>query len=246
MRRFALAILVAAAAAAALLSQGRAESSRHVLALSWQPAFCETRPDTAECRALNLGRLPAAEARLSLHGLWPQPRGTFYCGVAEPLVRLDKAGRWHDLPPVDVDAETARALAMAMPGTASALDRHQWLKHGTCHDDPGGADAYYDDTLLLMAQVNGSPVAALLAGRRGGYLSGMELRAAFDAAFGTGAGDRVELRCTEDGERVLIQELRLHLRGVIGPETSLGPLLIAADPVAPGCGGGMVDAAGLQ
>lgn len=246
MHRFAIAILIAAAAAAGLLTQGRAESTRHVLALSWQPAFCETRPGTAECRALNDGRLPEAEARLSLHGLWPQPRGSFYCGVPEALVRLDEAGRWRDLPPVDVDAETARALATAMPGTASGLDRHEWIKHGSCHRAPGGADEYYDDTLLLMERINASRIGGLIAARLGRHLETTELRAAFDSAFGAGAGDRVEVRCTRDEGRQLIQELRIHLRGVIAPGADPGALLTAAAPVAPGCSGGIIDPAGLQ
>jgi len=246
MRRFALAILIAAAVAAALMSRGSAESARHVLSLSWQPAFCETRPGTAECRALNAGQLAHAETQLSLHGLWPQPRGTFYCDVPARLVRLDEAGRWDELPPVDLDAETARALAVAMPGTASGLERHEWIKHGTCHRAAGGADEYYDDTLLLMAQVSGSEVGALIAGRVGAHVETADLRAAFARAFGAGAGQRVEVQCTGDGGRRLILGLRLHLRGVIGPDAALGTLLAQAEPVAPGCGGGIVDAAGLQ
>ena len=75
---------------------------------------------------------------------------------------------------------------MAMPGTASFLERHEWIKHGTCHRGAGGADEYYDDTLLLVDAINGSPVAALLAERVGGELETAELRQAFDAAFGAG------------------------------------------------------------
>ncbi|MGO7565546.1 hypothetical protein ACC754_41935, partial [Rhizobium johnstonii] len=29
-------------------------------------------------------------------------------------------------------AETKTALAKAMPGTQSGLERHEWVKHGTC------------------------------------------------------------------------------------------------------------------
>lgn len=49
-----------------------------LLAMSWQPAFCESKPSKTECRQLNDGLLPVTEVRLSLHGLWPQPSGHFY------------------------------------------------------------------------------------------------------------------------------------------------------------------------
>ena len=134
----------------------------------------------------------------------------------------------------------------SLPGTASGLHRHEWIKHGTCHRAPGGADEYYDDTLLLMERINGPEIAGLIAARVGRHMHTAELRAAFDAAFGPGAGNRVEVRCTNDDGRRLIQELRIHLRGVIEPGAEHGALLAAADPVPPGCNGGIVDPAGLQ
>ena len=164
------------------------EADAHLLALSWQPAFCEYRPEKAECRALNAGDLPVTETRLSLHGLWPQPEGNLYCGVPAGLVALDEASRWADLPEVPLDEETREALAVAMPGTASFLERHEWIKHGTCHRGAGEADEYYDDSLRLVDAVNAA-VAELFAAGVGGEVGVDEVRQAFDAAFGPGAGD---------------------------------------------------------
>ena len=223
-----------------------AEAAEHVLALSWQPAFCEYRPDKPECRALNDGDLPVTETQLSLHGLWPQPEGNIYCGVPAGLVALDEASQWADLPEVALDDETGEALAVAMPGTLSFLERHEWIKHGTCHRGAGGVDEYYDDTLLLVDAINGSPVATFLAERVGGEMETAELRAEFDAAFGAGAGDRVQVRCAGDGGRTLVQELKIATAGVIAPESAPGDLLRAAPPVSPGCPRGVVDPAGLQ
>ena len=223
-----------------------AEAAEHVLALSWQPAFCEYRPEKAECRDLNAGNLPVTEAQLSLHGLWPQPEANVYCGVPDGLAALDEASRWGDLPEVEVDDETREALAVAMPGTASFLDRHEWIKHGTCHRAPGGADEYYDDTLLVVDAINASPVAAYLAQRVGGEMLTSELRASFDAAFGDGAGDRVQVQCGGDGGRTLVRELRIGLAGVIGPDSDPGDLMRAAAPLSPGCPRGVIDPAGLQ
>ncbi len=61
------------------------ESTDNLLALSWQPAFCELRPNKTECMALNDGNLPTAAEGLSIHGLWPQPRGNDYCGVPQAV-----------------------------------------------------------------------------------------------------------------------------------------------------------------
>jgi ribonuclease T2 len=222
------------------------ESADNLLALSWQPAFCETRPGKAECLDLNAGHLPWTEAQLSIHGLWPQPQGNVYCGVPAALVALDNASRWSELPDPGLDAETAELLAVAMPGTASFLERHEWIKHGTCFRGAGGGDEYFDDTLRVVDAINGSGVGALFAANVGGMVETAAIRAAFDAAFGAGAGERVQVQCTGDGGRTLIQELRIALVGTIGPETGLGDLLLAAAPVSMGCPRGVVDPAGLQ
>jgi ribonuclease T2 len=224
----------------------RPESDDNLLALSWQPAFCETKPDKTECRRLNAGDLPETETRLSIHGLWPQPRGNDYCGVTDELKRLDGAGRWSDLPEVEMDAETRAALEAAMPGTASFLERHEWTKHGTCHMGAGGSDEYFDDTLRLTEELNGSPVGRFIADNLGREVRTDEIAALFDEAFGEGAGDRVEFACARDGGRTLIQEIRIALVGVIGPETGLAELMLAARPVGRGCARGVIDPAGLQ
>ena len=161
------------------------ESTENLLVLSWQPAFCETmsrdrRMPRAERRRA-AGR-PRRGCRSTASGR--SPRADAYCDVPAALVELDQAGRWSKLPPVEVDAAAARRLRVAMPGTASSLDRHEWLKHGTCHRGAGGADGYFDDMLSLADAVNASPVAAFLADRVGAKVRDSDIRAAFDAAFG--------------------------------------------------------------
>lgn len=225
---------------------GQAEATDLVLALSWLPAFCETRPEVRECRALNAGGLAGSGSRLSLHGLWPQPRDAVYCGVSEQVIALDLQGRWAELPAPRLDAETRARLNDAMPGTASHLDRHEWIKHGSCFFGGGGADAYFDASLALLDAVNASGVADLLAARTGKVLQVTELRATFDMAFGKGAGQRVEMQCLDDDGRHLLRELRIHLNGKIEPGTSIGDLMRAAPPQPSGCRAGIVDRAGLQ
>lgn len=239
-----------AAQAPAAPSAGPARPSKddggkpeYVFALSWQPAFCETRPGKAECRAQTAASFEATH--FTLHGLWPQPNGNFYCGVGRPERADDKPGRWQDLPPVKLEASTRAELDKVMPGTASQLERHEWIKHGTCY----GKDAqdYFADALRLMREVNASPVRALFEKNIGKELTSDQIRAAFDSAFGPGTGQRVRVSCLDDRGRRMIGELTLGLTGPIGPDTSLADLMRAAAPTRnAGCPRGTVDAAGPQ
>ena len=224
----------------------RAESTDNLLTLSWQPAFCEMRPGKTECRNLNDGLLPHTVRQLSIHGLWPQPRGNDYCGVPASIKRLDNPDTWDQLPAPDIDTETADALAALMPGFASFLHYHEWIKHGTCYFGEGGADEYYDDTLWLTEWINASEVGDIFFNNVGDNVSGEDIRAAFDTAFGDGAGERVEIKCSRDGGRTLINEIWISLEGEISPDADIGALILAARPKGIGCRGGVIDPAGLQ
>ncbi len=225
-----------------LTASGAARGGDHILAASWQPAFCETRPDKPECQTQTADRFDADH--FSLHGLWPQPYGTFYCGVPDRLRAADRAGRWASLPPLDLDPELRDRLTRAMPGTRSSLDRHEWIKHGTCH--PGSVETYYRESLALLDALNDSPLRALFVAHIDRWLDADTIREAADAAFGPGGGARVEVICVDDGPRRLIVALRLHLRGEIGDAPDLGRLLKAAPRARARCDGGMVDRVGLR
>lgn len=220
-----------------------AAAAEFVLAISWQPAFCETMSHVPECHSQHAGRFDASH--FALHGLWPRNRSSAYCGVARADIEADKAGRWRELPMPALPADLRARLDVAMPGTQSGLDRHEWLKHGTCI--PGTtAQSYYAASLALLDAVNASPVRDLFAGRVGAEVSAEEIRAAFDTAFGAGAGERVRLACRQDGRRRLVVEITIGLSGALGPEPALAALIAAARPTKPGCPGGVVDAVGLQ
>jgi len=218
------------------------DRTQYVLAISWQPAFCETRPDRPECESQTEDRFDAGN--FALHGLWPQPRSRDYCGVDAETVALDEQGDWGLLPEPDVSAALRDELRVMMPGTQSALDRHEWITHGTCYD--GDAEAYFGDSLDLLEAVNETVVRDLFAGNIGKRLTQDQVRAAFDEAFGQGAGDRVRLSCVNDGNRRLIDELTIGLTGQPQGPDSFGRLILAARPTDGGCDGGVVDAVGLQ
>ncbi len=217
----------------------------YVFALSWQPAFCETKPGKTECKSQNAGDFDATH--FTLHGLWPQPNGNFYCQVAASDKANDTPANWRKLPKVELDAQTRTELDQVMPGTASQLERHEWIKHGTCYGK--SQQDYFADALRLMRAVNTSPVRDLFAKNIGGKLTADQIRGAFDSAFGAGAGDRVRVSCVIDPSngRRLIGELTLGLAGPVGPDTSLGDLLLASVPTnKAGCPVGTVDPIGFQ
>jgi len=234
-------ILAMAVALASAVPWSAAAADQYVLAVNWQPAFCETRPALPECRTQTADRFDASH--LALHGLWPQPRENVYCGVDAGHRAADEAGRWDRLPAIGLTAGTRDALERVMPGSRSYLHRHEWLKHGTCYT--GSPELYFGDSLRLMAELNDSPVRTLLAGSVGRVITGGAIRARFDEAFGAGAGRRVEIVCRRVGARRLIVELRLNLSGQAGSGAGLGGLLAAAPERLPGCGSGIVDRVGI-
>nr|WP_145722956.1 ribonuclease [Mesorhizobium tianshanense] len=217
----------------------------YVLAMSWQPAFCETKPGKTECKAQTAAGFDATH--FTLHGLWPQPNGNFYCQVATADKANDNPAHWRDLPAVELDPNTRSELDQVMPGTASGLERHEWIKHGTCYGK--SQQEYFSDALNLMRAVNASPVRDPFTQNTGRDLTSDQIRGAFDSAFGAGAGERVRVSCLNDRSsgRRLIGELTLGLTGPIGPNRSLSELLAASVPTNnAGCPRGLVDPVGFQ
>ncbi|MEM8571713.1 MAG: ribonuclease T [Pseudomonadota bacterium] len=219
------------------------ESTENVLALTWQPAFCEIRPKTEECSLLNAGKLPLAEIRLSLHGLWPQPRSLEYCDVQQRAARPE---RWSDYPEIELSSDLWEALSQTMPGTMSDLHLHEWAKHGTCFKADGGAEEYFQDALMITRAINDSSVVGFLATQLGEEIRTEDIRRAFNTSFGAGAGARVSFVCAHDGSRKMIKEIRVSLRGEIHPGAPVSDLILSAETVPLGCEKGIVDVFGLQ
>lgn len=214
--------------------------TRLILGVSWQPGFCETSPKTPECSGQTADRV---DARLfSLNGLWTSRK--IYCGVDGALKEQDKKKNWLDMPELSLDDSVKLELAKAMPGTASGFDRHQWVKHGTCSGYV--ADEYYGKALKLLAALNKSEVQSLFESNLGATLDEARVKAAFEVAFGTGAGDKVKMRCRKDGERRIITGLTIGLGDVGDGEDDLASLITAAGKTKFGCAEGVVDEAGLQ
>jgi ribonuclease T2 len=215
----------------------------YVLAMSWEPAFCEGLPDKTECKRQTATSFEASH--FSLHGLWPQPRRKVFCNVDKVLASADDAHQWEALPEPKLSAATKAALNQVMPGTQSMLERHEWTKHGSCY--PGAdAETYFKDAVRLMSAVNTSSVQGFVAANVGKTIQSADLRAKFDEAFGKGAGDRVRVACKPDGNRQLITEITLGLKGDISAGTPITDLIAASSPTDAGCPAGVIDAVGLQ
>ena len=226
-------------------TETEAGPASYLLAASWQPGFCETQPDRRECRSQHRDRFDASH--FALHGLWPQPRSKEYCGVSRRDIETDQTA-WRLLPELPLSPATRRELEKVMPGTASLLDRHEWIVHGTCYEE--SAESYYSESLALMRQLNASGLRDFLAANIGRAVTPAQIRAAADKAFGRGTGNRIGIECeTErDGNRVVLTELQIALHGAIDETSDLGDLIRAARPIASNarqCPRVVIDAAGL-
>jgi len=206
-RRCSVPILAAFALAAC---DDSPDITHYVLALSWQPAFCELNADRPECRELDSGDFAASH--LTVHGLWPNDRpggGPSHCDVDAATKALDQPKSWCELPKPKLKAETSAQLAPAMPGTASCLDRHEWIKHGSC----SGLDAnsYFTDMLRLAAAVQATPMAEIVAANIGRNITPKQLSNAFEASFGAGSSRALTLVCAERNGRHFLSEIRIAL-----------------------------------
>jgi ribonuclease T2 len=219
-----------------------APTRHYILAVNWQPAFCETAPRKTECRAQRPNSFEATN--FTLHGLWPQPKNAEYCNVSNRDRIASQDGRWRDLPPLDLTIAQRRELEVVMPGSASGLDRHEYTKHGSCFD--GTQRDYIDASLALLKALNESQVTHLFTESIGRRVAIAQVRAAFDASFGRGAGERVAMDCERDGNRIIITELRIALAGEINSPDDFSKLIHAGTPQRHSCQAGVVDAVGFQ
>ena len=214
------------------------KEKNYLLAISWQPAFCQSHQDKEECKTQTEERYDATH--LALHGLWPQPRNNAYCNVSDKDKSIDRKGYWHLLEPLGLPEETFTALLIAMPGVASHLQRHEWIKHGTCYSD--SAEMYYKDSLKLINKINDTNISTLFVNNIEKTITSEQIRDTFDKAFGEGTGEKVNVKC----KKGLITELWVNLKGDINKDDNLSRLLQSAPVVnRVSCESGMVDAVGF-
>jgi ribonuclease T2 len=206
-----------------------------LLALSWHNSFCETHRNRKECRRRQ--SVHPADNRFVLHGLWPQPRDLLYCDVSYRLKQLDKNRQWNRLPRVPLSEEVRRELLRVMPGAASNLHRHEWIKHGTCSGEK--PEAYFRRAIVLTKQLNDSKVGRFFAANTGRVVTLKQIRFKVDESFGKGSGKRAEMLC----KKGMITELWFHLKGE-GDDLSM--LLKSGKRAKSRCRKGRIDSAGFR
>ncbi|MFC6445894.1 ribonuclease [Shinella zoogloeoides] len=214
-----------------------AGAAREILSVSWQPGYCAARPKSRGCADFSAAG-PAAK-RFSLHSRF-QIRNS-YCGVEADLQQRARKGKWTELPEITLASGTRERLLAAMPAARIGLDRRQWLKSGSCLAT--SAEAYYSRSLDLLDQLNASPLPALFSGKAGGVMTLAEVRAAFDAAFGPGAGERVRLACRKTAGQPVVIGLTI---GLAAGEGTLSALIGGAVPVKSRCTEGIAAVAGAR
>lgn len=214
--------------------EGRA---REVLSVGWQAGYCAVRPKSRGCTDFSAGA-PAA-ARFSLVNRFEIHKS--YCGIEAGLQEKARKGKWIDLPDITLAAATKERLEAAMPAVRVGLDRRQWLKSGSCLAP--SAEAYYARSLDLLDELNASPVRTLFSERKGSAITLAEIRAAFDAAFGKGAGERVRLACRKAGDRVIVTGFTI---GLAAGEGTFAALISGASPTKSRCTGGMTGAGAAE
>ena len=185
----------------------------YILALSWQPAFCETKQYKSECASQDNGRFDATN--FVLHGLWPNqnddPSHSFaYCGQSNDIINTDKASDWCELPDLPLSTAVESDLNVFMPGAESCLDHHEWYKHGTCAGM--SADAYFALSNGLVASFAQTSFNQYVASQIGSEVSRNDLLNRFEDEFGAGSDDYLSLRCNEVDGTSLLSEIRLALK----------------------------------
>lgn len=220
------------------------KAKNYILAVSWQPSFCETHPSKIECKSQTKGRFDASS--FTLHGLWPQPRTNVYCNVDKKSISNDKSKRWSKLSVLALTDQTRSSLNRVMPGSQSNLHRHEWVKHGTCYSKL--PEDYYHDSIQLINDLNGSKVRDLFAKNIGQEITSTQISQAFNESFGNGTSNKIKISCKKDGRRQLITEITIGLQAPSDSGTLVLKDAIFAAPNVNhiGCTNGIVDPVGLQ
>ncbi|NVN93349.1 MAG: hypothetical protein HXX11_22515 [Desulfuromonadales bacterium] len=202
----------------------------YVFSLSWQPAFCETKPDKKECISQTADRYDANN--LVLHGLWPNKKGDTrhvygFCNVKNSIRKLDNASTWCKMPAPGLTDDTKNNLSTVMPGYASCLERHEWYKHGTCSNLE--ANEYFSTASSLVAKVAETNFGKYISANVGNTVNSDDLISAFEKDFGPGSRDYVNLYCQDKQGASMLLEVRMYLTKSLPSEGELKSLLVRPD-----------------
>lgn len=194
----------------------------YVLALSWQPAFCEIKPDKAECKVTDASSYQANN--FTLHGLWPN-RNTCGIGYGWCDKKITKQKKFCNYQKLELTDETRNSLEKYMPSAkhGTCLQRHEWYKHGSCQNL--SPSSYYDLSIKLLKGINSSKFGGFTRKNVGKKVSVKALKQAFDDSYGPGAHNALTIKCN-NGDLV---DLYRNLKVPEASQDSIDKLLIYSD-----------------
>ncbi|MFZ6873771.1 ribonuclease T2 family protein [Undibacterium sp. Di27W] len=173
------------------------QEDSYVLAITWQPGFCEHfayHGKKPECDAINSGALKISN--LTLHGLWPNKKE---CGI-----------NYGNCPgaPLKLNADTVNRIAKWMPNFQfeSKFGEYEWSKHGTCQ--ARDADTYFKTAAAAVEEVNNSAVGKFILAHAGKSFKVNEFFDVIKKQEGENLARNFMLSCA-DGK--YLQEIRLKL-----------------------------------
>jgi ribonuclease T2 len=98
----------------------------------------------------------------------------------------------------------------------------------------------------MLDQINQSSVGDFMARQQGTRVAVEQIRRAFDRSFGTGASQALTVRCSTDGERRLISELRVALKQPLSETSPVSDVLDRSMASPDNCDAGIVDRMGIH
>jgi ribonuclease T2 len=202
----------------------------YVMALSWQPAFCEGHQDKKECISQTVERYDGKN--LVLHGLWPNKKNDrqhryAYCGVKTKVKKLDNPAKWCRMPKLNLADETAEELAVYMPGFASCLQNHEWYKHGSCSGLK--ANDYFHKANGMVKKMADTNFGRYISANIGQTVSSAQLMDEFEKDFGAGSRKSVNLFCDRGQGKAMLSEVRIYLKKTLPAEGEPDDLLALPD-----------------
>ena len=200
------------------------QQDSYVLAITWQPGFCEHTKYNGkkpECDAMNSGALEAKT--LSLHGLWPNKKE---CGTQYGSCQ----GK-----PFELSKDTIDKVAPWMPNFyyERSFGAYEWNKHGKCQSL--APDEYFLKAVSAVRVVNDSEVGKIVLGNTGKSFRVNDFFDRVKTRYGEKVAQAITLVCTQ---HKYLQEIRVSLPVEFSTDRDLPQMVANARPAgtrAVGC-----------
>jgi ribonuclease T2 len=188
----------------------------YVLAMSWQPGFCEHFPykgKKPECDAL--GKSEIQISHLTLHGLWPNKK---QCGIS-----YGNCGG----PDLNLEEDTVSKIATWMPNFMyeTKFGAYEWKKHGTCQSLED--DQYFLTAVDAVQLVNESAVGTYIREHLGRSFSAKKFVEHVKSKHGEQFAKKIMLVCSKGR---YLHEVQVKLPLNFRVDAGIEAFIAGADP----------------